>query len=219
MPQIQRTLTDVAEADLTFKKSLLALEGFTVEVRNQANGLFTLIATKDGQPDPAPVPDTGSVDPPSSGKDTVPLVASVAIDAGLSRVAAACLAAIADGESSAWNELFGGGTFDSYDQFPDWPGIVTAAGPTHAAGRFQFQPGTWAPIARRLGLSDYGKRSQVLGAWEDARTVYRRKTGNELEDALIAGDLDRVATQLHSEWTSITRDRFPDRFRAHLDAI
>jgi hypothetical protein len=46
----QRTLTDVPHADLAFQQSLLESEGFTVEVRDQGNGLFTLVGTTDGEP-------------------------------------------------------------------------------------------------------------------------------------------------------------------------
>ena len=50
MAQTQRTLTDVPPAQLAFDKALLESEGFTVEVRDQGNGLSTLIATMDAGP-------------------------------------------------------------------------------------------------------------------------------------------------------------------------
>lgn len=221
MPQAQKVVPDVTADDLDFQKQVLVAEGFTVQVRSQPDGLFTLIGTGG----PAGQPDQGvggqdhsadELDPPPVGVDANPSVANIAIAAGLAREATAFLAAIADGEARAWNLLFGGGTFHSYDQFPDWPGVRVNGNMTHAAGRFQFQPGTWAHIAAKLGLTNYGKRAQVLGAWENGQEVYRRKTGAELRDALIAGDLDGVQSELQSEWTGGADDGFPDRYRQHL---
>lgn len=220
--QIQRVLTDIPEEKLNLHKLLLVADGFTIAVeRNQGGGLFTLIATKasqvvSGNDDGIAEPDT---DPTPGKKDTSPSVVDVARKAGLHAEAAAFLAAIADGESTAWNELFGGGTFDSYVDFPQWPGKVTPAGPTHAAGRFQFQPGTWESIAGQLGLTNYGKAAQVLGAWGNAQKVYARKTGAKLEDALLAGNLEQVARQLRSEWTGGANERFPARYQAHLETV
>lgn len=54
MAQGPRTQTNIPQADLEFRKSLLELEGFKVEVRDQGNGLFTLIATGADQSDAEP---------------------------------------------------------------------------------------------------------------------------------------------------------------------
>ncbi len=44
--------------------------------------------------------------------------------------------------------------------FPIWEGRQGPAGISHAAGIYQFQPGTWRPIARRLGIHDFSPESQ-----------------------------------------------------------
>lgn len=40
--------------------------------------------------------------------------------------------------------------------FPLWGGI----GNSHAAGKYQFQPGTWTPYAKLLGVWDFAPESQ-----------------------------------------------------------
>jgi hypothetical protein len=49
MAQVSRTITDIPQANLAFQKSLLESEGFEVEVRDQGNGVFTLIASMGAQ--------------------------------------------------------------------------------------------------------------------------------------------------------------------------
>jgi hypothetical protein len=44
--------------------------------------------------------------------------------------------------------------------FPQWPGKMGPAGMSHAAGAYQFQPGTWRPYAEKLGIHDFSPQSQ-----------------------------------------------------------
>lgn len=44
--------------------------------------------------------------------------------------------------------------------FPIWPGKMGPAGMSHAAGLYQFQPGTWAAYAGPLGITDFSPESQ-----------------------------------------------------------
>jgi hypothetical protein len=44
--------------------------------------------------------------------------------------------------------------------FPIWPGVWTKWGITHAAGAYQFQPGTWRLYAQPLGIHDFSVTSQ-----------------------------------------------------------
>ena len=44
--------------------------------------------------------------------------------------------------------------------FPKWPGKMGPAGMSHAAGAYQFQPGTWRPYAEKLGIHDFSPQSQ-----------------------------------------------------------
>ena len=73
---------------------------------------------------------------------------------------------------------------DPIDGFPQWGGIMTDKGPSHAAGRYQFQPGTWARYARPLGIKDFSPESQDrvfeaahavegYGAWKPHNSALR----------------------------------------------
>jgi hypothetical protein len=44
--------------------------------------------------------------------------------------------------------------------FPQWSGRMGPAGISHAAGKYQFQPATWAEGARALGINDFSEKSQ-----------------------------------------------------------
>jgi hypothetical protein len=46
MTEMERVLTDVPQDQVAFQKSLLESDDFVVEVREQRDGLFTLIGTK-----------------------------------------------------------------------------------------------------------------------------------------------------------------------------
>lgn len=45
--------------------------------------------------------------------------------------------------------------------FPQWAGVQAKTGLTHAAGLFQFQPGTWRRYAEPLGIKDFSPESQL----------------------------------------------------------
>jgi muramidase (phage lysozyme) len=140
------------------------------------------------------------------------------ITAAIARIA--FLDAVAKGENydpADYNELVGGGRFDSFDHFPIWSGKTFSTGISHAAGRYQFQPRTWAECAGELGLKDFSPASQDAGAWYLAGRVYHRVTGRDLEADLVAGQLDQVAPALKSTWTSLSPTSFPGRFKAAVE--
>ena len=83
--------------------------------------------------------------------------------------------------------------------FPEWSGF----GSSHAAGTFQFQPGTWGPIASKFGLNFKNPQDQYSGAWELAQQTYQAKTGGSLIDALQAGDYSSVQSALAGVWPSV----------------
>lgn len=86
--------------------------------------------------------------------------------------------------------------------FPQWAGRMFSTGISHAAGLFQFQPGTWASFARRYGLNFANPRDQAAGAWYDAQEVFARRTGGDLTAALQAGNYAQIQSALAQEWTS-----------------
>lgn len=46
------------------------------------------------------------------------------------------------------------------DGFPQWDGNQGPQGNSRAAGGYQFEPGTWGPIAQKLGITDFSPQSQ-----------------------------------------------------------
>jgi|SRR6185437_1374928 len=120
------------------------------------------------------------------------------------------LAALAQGETGgAVNSAFtgtGGANLSglSSDQygFPSWTGL----GNSHAAGTFQFQPGTWDAIASQFNLNFQNPQDQAEGAWYLAQQTYAQKNnGASLETALnTPADYGSVQSSLSKVWTSVT---------------
>lgn len=129
---------------------------------------------------------------------------------------AAFLGDLAAGEGNA-GPLQGYGYVDLSDYpagiygFPLWPGSTdTPTGQiTHAAGPFQFQPGTWNAIAAQHGLNFQNPGDQAAGAWYLADQTYAAKTGGSLESALGGGLWSSIQNALAGVWTSITSDNPP----------
>jgi len=67
-----------------------------------------------------------------------------------------------------YNTLFGGGKMESLTDHPrtlfDFTETTGRPNKTTAAGRYQFLSNTWDEQAKKLGLSDFGERSQDLAA-------------------------------------------------------
>lgn len=111
------------------------------------------------------------------------------------------LARISSGEAERYNELYGGGSFDSYAQHPDVAIPLGNGTHTTAAGRYQFLSSTWADEAKRLGLSDFSPASQDAAAWDLADRTYRQQTGRSILDDQANGTVDWHA--LSGQWTSL----------------
>lgn len=117
----------------------------------------------------------------------------------------AFLAALRQGESGGvgYGALYGGGTFADFSHHPAdksypnaWLGVITKWGPTHAAGAYQFQPGTWKEAATACQLSDFSPDSQDIAA----RFLISRRGAL---DAVKAGDWKTAFLKLRTEWQSI----------------
>lgn len=59
-----------------------------------------------------------------------------------------------------YNVLCGGNHFIGYQSFPEWNGFRGS----HAAGAYQFEPGTWEWVAGILVLPDFSPIAQDLAA-------------------------------------------------------
>lgn len=114
---------------------------------------------------------------------------------------------LARGEAKSYSELYGGGSLkglptDQYG-FPLWAGRMGPGGKmTHAAGLYQFEPGTWDAEAQKLGLKDFSAKSQDMAAWDLAATTYAERQRRDLAADLAAGRVKDIAGVLHDQWTS-----------------
>lgn len=117
------------------------------------------------------------------------------------------LAALARGESAggAYGLFQGVGNYDlsgaPRDEygFPIWQGW----GNSHAAGWFQFQPGTWEEYAERYQLDFQRPDDQKAAAWYLAQDTYARRAGGSLTSALERGDYASIQSALEPIWPSV----------------
>ena len=97
----------------------------------------------------------------------------------------------------------GGTTFNGYDKHP---GIFEPgpAGPSSAAGRYQFTKTTWDSLpASAKGDGTFSPANQDRAAWYLAQHDYKANTGRDLTTDLNAGKLDEVAKGLGSTWAGL----------------
>ncbi len=117
------------------------------------------------------------------------------------------LAALGNRESGGnYNALYGGGSFSGFGQFPQWGGKMGPQGMSHAAGAYQFQPGTWADAQKALGLKDFSPASQDRAAWWLAQRDYaKNRPGRDLLADLRSGNpaiLADIGAALHGTWAA-----------------
>lgn len=132
------------------------------------------------------------------------------------------LQAIAGGEATDYNVVYGGGRFTDFSDHPRKAVPITSgpnAGKTSsAAGLYQFLAPTWDETARELGLKDFSPESQDAAAWHLAAKTYERKTGRDLLADLQAGRTQDIAPALAGVWTSIPGGIEPNKATAGFDA-
>lgn len=125
----------------------------------------------------------------------------------------AFLAALRTGESADdYGALVGGGTTSDLSHHPgftdasmrtrsSWAGW--AGHNTHAAGAYQFQPGTFKTISDRIGLAGrFDPDAQDAAAIEDIR-------GRGALTAVRSGNLQLAFTLLRPEWESLPVRGYP----------
>lgn len=111
------------------------------------------------------------------------------------------LDAIAKGEGNAgYDQGFGYRDLSGFPRdkwgFPVWPGVRTRGGMTHAAGPYQFEPGTWLGVAVMHSLDFRNDADQDAGAWYLAQELVP-----DLHDKLSVGQWIAVGLALQSTWT------------------
>lgn len=98
----------------------------------------------------------------------------------------------------------GGATFSDLSQHPNIPEPTKDGQTSTAAGRYQFLNSTYAPIATKLGLTDFSPVSQDRAAMDLASTTYKDKTGRDLAaDLKEGGHATDIAGALNKVWPSL----------------
>lgn len=112
------------------------------------------------------------------------------------------MAKIAGGES--------GGSPDPYTArygFPQQPGAAGPAGISHAAGKYQFEPGTWVQTSREMVAQGQPAPNFANPADQErvarflAQKTYKQNTGRDLASDAAAGKVDYPA--LSGQWPSL----------------
>jgi muramidase (phage lysozyme) len=107
-----------------------------------------------------------------------------------------------DQPNNGYKTLFGFGQFNDYSKHPDT--VVRSGGyASAAAGRYQFMPGTFNRLAKKLGLKDFSPESQDKAAIELAREL--GITQNILSKEGMSA---RVADILGNQWASFPGSPF-----------
>ncbi len=144
---------------------------------------------------------------------SVPVIAAEVPPTSSQDLLAPVMAVIAGGETgadpNAYRALYGGGHFG----FPQWEGRAGPAGISHAAGKYQFQPGTWKLAATEYisagnPVPDFRNDAdqEAVGRFWAQRT-YKKNTGRNLVDDAAKGAVDYSA--LAGEWSSLRSSRKP----------
>ncbi len=94
--------------------------------------------------------------------------------------------------------------------FPQWHGVWINGLPTHAFGRYQFEPRTW----KGLGGGPCDPASQDRRAFQLAQQAVRG-----LLPSLQSGRTVGIGTRLTSTWTSVTDATFSKRYADCLAKI
>jgi len=174
--------------------------------RQFGGGLASVLGGGTGTPDPVqPVAPAGAVraGAAKADRDLAAFKTNDPVATDLGPQQKALLNAIAGGESGGkYNVRYtprGGALFDLNGQHP---GIAEAgpAGPSTAAGRYQFTKSTWD----RLGGGDFSPENQDRKALQLAQMDYKARTGRDLNSDLnTEGFSPRIQKALAPTWAAL----------------
>lgn len=126
------------------------------------------------------------------------------VSQGLQPHEAGILNAIAGGESAGkYNIRYDGGAGSTFELNGAHPAIkvATAAGPSDAAGRYQFLSSTWKRV---MGDAPFTPENQDQAALKLARMDFKTRTGEDLDTVVKAeGFSPRVQAALGPTWIAL----------------
>lgn len=99
-------------------------------------------------------------------------------------------------EGADYNTIVGGSSFNGFDAHPNIVGLVTAEGPSTAAGKYQITKTTYDRKASELGIVDFSPESQ------DRIAIALIEEKNALED-IRNGDFNSAVNKLGGVWASL----------------
>jgi muramidase (phage lysozyme) len=108
--------------------------------------------------------------------------------------------------NSGYNTIVGGDQFEGYKSHPGIVGVVTSAGDSTAAGRYQITNTTWKELSKKYNLTDFSPENQDLAAWLLAQERYTKITKRNLLEDLKSNDpkvLAGVEQALSGTWSSL----------------
>lgn len=135
-------------------------------------------------------------------------------DTSLPVEAKAFLDTISRYESPAYDVIVGSGKygapgkFTDYTKHPNIVGMRTVAGPSTAAGRYQFVYSTWKALQQQYPgqFTDFSPVTQDKAAWRYAQDVYKQRTGRDLMSTLKEGRVDLAKNALRNIWIGFGLD-------------
>ena len=109
-------------------------------------------------------------------------------------------------QKNGYATAFGGGRINDLSKHPRTSSSFTQTdgkkNTTTAAGRYQFLSGTWDEQAKKLGLSDFGAKSQDLAALSLAADSGALKS-------ILSGDFKTAIDKTGVKWASLPSSTYP----------
>lgn len=99
------------------------------------------------------------------------------------------------GSDDGYRVIYGGGRVDRLDRHPEI--TIRSNYVSAAAGAYQFLPATWREASHKLGLSDFGPRSQ------DQAALYLMEKRGALVSFDVKGLTHEILARLAPEWASL----------------
>lgn len=135
-------------------------------------------------------------------------------DTDLPVEAKALLDTLARYESKAYDIIVGEGKYGApakltdFSKHPNVIGMRTTKGPSTAAGRYQFTYSTWTGLQKKYPgqFKDFNPVTQDRAAWRYAQDVFKERTGQDLTQALKAGNIKTVQKTLRNIWIGFGLD-------------